>query len=69
MNIEQEMYNKATEFIKKRYPEDWGGAAVIHTEEGSLKFVTLGEMQPYHWTRAYPAEDLEHFVKLNLNLK
>lgn len=58
MNIEQEMYNKATEFIKKRYLED-----------GSLKFVTLGEMQPYHWTRSYPAEELEHFVKLNLKLK
>ena len=145
MCIEQEMYNKAADFIKKRYPEDWGGAAVIHTEEGSffisvapetanasvelcietgaiceahkynekvthcicvvrddenspfkvlspcgvcqerlrfwgpdvkvgvttddgsLKFVTLGELQPYHWTRAYPPEDLEHFVKLPLS--
>ncbi|MBR1848819.1 MAG: hypothetical protein IJ791_06225 [Lachnospiraceae bacterium] len=35
MKIEQEMWNRVTEFIQKRYPEDWGGAAIIHTEEGS----------------------------------
>ncbi len=141
MNIEQEMYDRATEFIKKRYPKDWGGAAVIHTkegsfftsvaidsanssvllcietgaiceahkyneevthclcvvrddenspfkvlspcgvcqerlrywggdvkvgvttEDGSLKFVALKKLQPYHWTNAYPADDLEHFEK------
>ena len=139
MNIEQEMYDKVKDFIKKRFPEDWGGAAIIHTEEGSfftsvaiecanesvslcietgaiceahkfsekvthclcvvrddenspfkvlspcgvcqerlrywgtdvkvgvttedgsLKFVTLGELQPYHWTNAYPADEIEHF--------
>lgn len=32
--IENEMYGIAKEFIEKRYPEGWGGAAVIHTEEG-----------------------------------
>ncbi len=26
-----------------------------------LKFVTLKELQPYHWTNAYPAEELEHW--------
>ena len=34
MSIEQEMYDKAVEFIKHRYPSGWGGAAVIHTEDG-----------------------------------
>lgn len=139
MSIEQEMYDKVKDFIKKRFPEDWGGAAIIHTEEGSffmsvaiecanesvslcietgaicevhkfnekvthclcvvrddenspfkvlspcgvcqerlrywgtdvkvgvttedgsLKFVTLGELQPYHWTNAYLADEIEHF--------
>ena len=139
MSIEQDMYDKITDFIKKRFPEDLGGAAIIHTEEGSfftsvaiecanesvslcietgaiceahkfnekvthclcvvrddenspfkvlspcgvcqerlrywgtnvkvgvttkdgsLKFVTLGELQPYHWTNAYPADEIEHF--------
>jgi|GEM_PF-2011795 hypothetical protein len=28
MKIEQEMWNRVTEFIRKRYPEDWGGAAL-----------------------------------------
>ena len=147
MKIEQEMWNRVTEFIQKRYPEDWGGAAIIHTEEGSyfisvsidtandavslcmetgaiceahkynekvthclcvvredeesdfqvlspcgvcqerlrfwgtdvkvgvttpdgsLRFVTLGELQPYHWTNAYPADELEQFEKLDLDLK
>lgn len=34
MSIEQEMYDKAVEFIKHRYPSGWGGAAVIYTEDG-----------------------------------
>lgn len=131
IKIENEMYKRAKELIEKRYPVGWGGAAVIHTEEGhyftsvcietenasaelcietgaileahkynekvthclclvrddekspfkiltpcgicqerlrfwgkdvqaavttedsSLKFVTLDELQPYHWTNAY----------------
>ena len=139
--IENEMYKKAIEFIKKRYPKGWGGAAVIYTEDGqylisvaidtanasaelcievgamceahkynlrvthcicvvrddeyspfkilspcgicqerlrfwgedvkvavtlpdnSLKFVSLGELQPYHWTKAYDKETLEHYIK------
>lgn len=32
--IEQEMYKRAVEFICERYPNDWGGVAVIHTEDG-----------------------------------
>lgn len=34
--IEQEMYRMATQFIEKRYPSGWGGAAVIHTKQGSF---------------------------------
>ena len=26
----------------------------VTTDDGSLKFVTLKELQPYHWTKAYP---------------
>lgn len=33
----------------------------VTTEDNSLQFVTLGELQPYHWTKAYPAHTLEHF--------
>ena len=139
VKVENELYKTAKEFVEKRYPVGWGGAAVIHTEEGhyftsvsidtangsavlcietgaileahkynekvthclclvrddekspfkiltpcgicqerlrywgkdvqvavttednSLKFVTLGELQPYHWTNAYPADELDHF--------
>ena len=33
MNIEQTLYDTAVNFIKDRYPIDWGGAAVILTED------------------------------------
>lgn len=33
MTIEQTMYHAAVNFIKKRYPNGWGGAAVIHTDD------------------------------------
>lgn len=137
--IEQDMYKEATEFLCERYPKNWGGVAIIRTEDGEylksvaietanasvglcievgamceahklnirvthclcvvrddekspfkvlspcgvcqerlrfwgrdvkvgvttpkniLKFVTLDELQPYHWTNAYPPEELEHF--------
>lgn len=137
--IEQEMYKKAIEFLSERYPKDWGGVAVIHTEDGQylisvaietansgvdlcievgamceahkhdvrvthclcvvrdnenspfkvlspcgvcqerlrfwgtdvkvgvttpeniLKFVTLNELQPYHWTTAYPEEEVAYY--------
>lgn len=29
MKIEKQMYEMATQFIEKRYPSGWGGAAVI----------------------------------------
>ena len=41
----------------------WGEdvqAAVTTTDE-PLKFVALGELQPYHWTKAYPVEELDHW--------
>lgn len=37
----------------------------VTNETGGLLFVTLGEMQPYHWSKAYSHEDLEHFVDVN----
>lgn len=33
MCIEQKLYDIAVDFIKVRYPVDWGGAAVIRTED------------------------------------
>ena len=30
------MLEKAKEFVNKRYPEDWGGCAVIYTAEGEF---------------------------------
>lgn len=146
IQIEKEMYKIAIDFIKQRFPAGWGGAGVVHTEEGhyflsvalenangsvvlcietgamceahkynekithclcvvrddetspfkilspcgvcqerlrywgeevkvgistedhSLAFVKLSEMQPHHWTKAYPKEELEHFEKLNIKL-
>ncbi len=33
-SIEEEMFYKAKDFIQKRYPKGWGGAAVAHTADG-----------------------------------
>lgn len=33
----------------------------VTTQEGEILFVELRELQPYHWTKAYNAEELEHF--------
>jgi cytidine deaminase len=33
----------------------------VTTQDNSLKFVSLKELQPYHWTNAFPTEELEHF--------
>ena len=138
-DIKNEMYKRATEFIEKRFPNGWGGAAIIRTQQGnyftsvalenanssvllcievgamceaykanekvthclcvvrddenssfkvlspcgvcqerlrywgadvqvgvttennSLLFVPLKELQPHHWSKAYSAEDLEHY--------
>ncbi|MCP3738057.1 cytidine deaminase [Rossellomorea sp. BNER] len=35
-SIENDMYNLAKDFITKRYPEGWGGVAVIHTDKGEF---------------------------------
>ncbi len=34
----------------------------VTTEDGTLLFVPLRELQPYHWSKAYPAEELDHYV-------
>ena len=31
-----QMYQKATEFVNKRFPVGWGGCAVMYTEEGQF---------------------------------
>ncbi|CAM4048118.1 cytidine deaminase [Bacillus manliponensis] len=36
MSIEQQLYEVTTNFIKKRYPIGWGGAAAMHTEDGEI---------------------------------
>ena len=35
----------------------------VTTSDYTLKFVSLNELQPYHWTNAYPSEELEHYHK------
>lgn len=40
----------------------WGGEVrVAVTMGGPLTFVPLRELQPYHWTKAYPPEEIEHW--------
>ncbi|MEK5109036.1 cytidine deaminase [Cytobacillus sp. FSL K6-0129] len=34
----------------------------VTTKEKLLKFVPLGELQPFHWTNVYPAEEIESFT-------
>lgn len=43
----------------------WGEdvMVVVTNADNTLKFVTLGKLQPYHWTNAYPSEELEHYHK------
>ncbi|WP_071458868.1 cytidine deaminase [Bacillus massilinigeriensis] len=36
MDIEQRLYEAATELIKQRYPSGWGGAAAMYTEDGKI---------------------------------
>ncbi|GAF17225.1 blasticidin S deaminase [Bacillus sp. JCM 19046] len=36
MNIEQTLYQAATELVEKRYPSGWGGAASMATEDGQI---------------------------------
>lgn len=41
----------------------WGDGVqvAVTTEENEIKFVELKELQPYHWTNAYPSSELEHW--------
>lgn len=41
----------------------WGeGVQVaVTTEDAVLKFVPLKVLQPYHWSRAYPWDELDHY--------
>lgn len=43
----------------------WGTKvrAAVTTPDGSLLFVPLSELQPYHWSNAYPPETLEHWTE------
>lgn len=43
-----------------RYWDEDVQVAVTHPGH-ELLFVPLKTLQPYHWTRAYPAEELEHW--------
>ena len=35
----------------------------VTTSDNVLRFVTLNELQPYHWTNAYQPDDLERYRK------
>ncbi|WP_145329312.1 cytidine deaminase [Paenibacillus xylanexedens] len=35
-DIEQKLFDAATEFVKERYPQGWGGAGAVFTDAGSL---------------------------------
>ena len=41
----------------------WGEdvQVAVTTEEEKIRFVELRELQPYHWTKAYPPDELEHW--------
>ena len=43
----------------------WGTGVLVGVTDAhsALKFVPLGELQPYHWTTAYSEDELEHFSK------
>lgn len=41
----------------------WGEdvQVAVTTKEEKIRFVELRELQPYHWTKAYPVDELEHW--------
>lgn len=41
----------------------WGEGVQVAftTEDAVLKFVPLKVLQPYHWSRAYPLDELDHY--------
>lgn len=45
----------------------WGDEVqvAVTTKENELKFISLKEMQPYHWTNAYSCDELEKFEDSN----
>ncbi|ARK22072.1 cytidine deaminase [Sporosarcina ureae] len=36
MDIEKQLFDSAVELIKKRYPSNWGGAAAMALEDGTI---------------------------------
>ena len=59
MNILPLRFCHLVECVRK----DWGEDVQVGvtTEDNSLLFVALKEMQPHHWCHAYPPEELEHY--------
>ena len=45
----------------------WGDEVLVGVTYGGrkLKFVTLKELTPFHWTMAYTPDELEHFIEEN----
>lgn len=45
----------------------WGDKVLVGVTYGGrkLKFVTLKELTPFHWTMAYTPDELEHFIEEN----
>ena len=41
-----QMWEKALDFLDKRFPQDWGGCAVMYTEEG--KFLVSVALESYN---------------------
>lgn len=43
----------------------WGTdiLVAVTTENSALTFVPLHELQPHHWSGAYPKSELEHFTE------
>lgn len=35
----------------------------VTVPDGELLFVPLSQMQPYHWSAAYPPQELEHYTE------
>lgn len=47
----------------------WGTDVLVGVTNNNnrLQFVKLHDFQPYHWTNAYPTEELEHFAEYKHN--
>ncbi len=46
----------------------WGDDVMVGvtTEDRSIKFVPLNVLQPYHWSKAYPSENIERWKSDNM---